>query len=399
MKPVGAQRRPVVAHVVRGYLPATESFVHNQVTRANRYETRVVCHHRQGSEFPNAQCIAATDTMGGMLKTIDRLSDRLTRTPLPRAMDTMAQDIVASGACVLHFHYLVNARTYLPLKSRTGLPAVVSAYGYDVSRFPRRFGGLGRRYLSPMLTEVDYVLAISRTMSDDLIHLGVPEDRVRVHYHGIDTDRFAAPARRYEPSKLLTVLCCARLTRAKGQRRLVEALARVRDQSNLGFRLVFVGDGPDHREIEQTVNRLRMGDVVQLAGHVPHLSDRLPAHYRAADVFALASTSERGEKEGIPGALVEAMAAGLPVVATRHGGIPEVVDDGHDGLLVEEADVGALARAIERLLADASLRRRLGTAAALRAARDLDLRVATTGLELLYDEMAARSKSTRPEVA
>jgi colanic acid/amylovoran biosynthesis glycosyltransferase len=137
-----------------------------------------------------------------------------------------------------------------------------------------------------------------------------------------------------------------------------------------------------------------MTDIVHLAGHIPHLDSRLVDHYRRADVFALASTSAGGEKEGVPGTVVEAMAAGLPIVATRRGGIPSVVADGEVGLLVDEGDVGALSAALQRLLEHQALRHRLGGEAARRAALGLDVTQAMATLEDIYDEIAGAGVSS-----
>jgi len=284
----------------------------------------------------------------------------------------------------------VNARSYLALKRRLDIPAVVSAYGYDVSSFPRRGAGLGRRYLAPIFSRLERFLAMSNAMRSDLVELGCPEERIRVHYHGVDTGRFAFPERGFAGDRPLTILSCGRLVPTKGHVQLIEALVAVRHRCPIRFQLIVVGEGPEREHLKRTVDRLGMTDIVELAGYVPYSAPEHVTRYRDADVFALPCVSHRGHKEGIPSAIVEAMASGLPVVSTHHGGIPEVVMDGRDGLLVDEGDVGQLADAIERVLVDEGLRTALGRAAAERAARDLDIEQASHRLERIYDELRDR---------
>ena len=133
-----------------------------------------------------------------------------------------------------------------------------------------------------------------------------------------------------------------------------------------------------------------MADTVELVGYVPHTAPSLVGLFRDADVFALPCANNNGQKEGIPSALVEAMAAGLPIVSTRHGGIPAVVTDRREGLLCREGDISQLADALEHVLVDAELRQALGTAAAARATRELDVALANEELELIYDEFCDR---------
>jgi colanic acid/amylovoran biosynthesis glycosyltransferase len=383
--------RPVVAHVTRASIQPTETFIHNQLVGLRRYRPIVVCHHRGHGRFPIVPDLVAHETRTGPSRSLDTISDRVLRTPLPGTIDAMARFIKQRDARILHFHYLVNARSYLPLERRTGVPTVVSAYGYDVTLFPQRAGGLGRRYLAPIFSRPDCFLAMSEAMRRDLVELGCPEDRIRVHYHGADTRRFAFAERPYAPRTPMTIMSCGRLVPTKGHVQLIEALAVVRRRSPVPFRAVIIGEGPLRHRLERTIDRLGMADMVQLAGYVPYSDAELVACYRDADVFALPCSSDNGQREGIPGAVVEAMAAGLPIVSTHHGGIPEVVRDGREGLLVRDGDVGELADAVERLLGDEPLRRALGNAAATRAARELDIAPASGKLERLYDELRGRS--------
>jgi glycosyltransferase involved in cell wall biosynthesis len=145
---------------------------------------------------------------------------------------------------------------------------------------------------------------------------------------------------------------------------------------------MIVGEGPDRRELEQEIRRLGLTSQVQLAGErrdVPKLLAR-------ADFFVLSSASE-----GLPVSVLEAMAAGLPVVAARVGGVPEVVLDGRTGVLFRPRDPEELAAALERLVAQPALRRRLGSAGRARAEEWFDLEpFRRAHLELYSRELAKR---------
>ena len=154
-----------------------------------------------------------------------------------------------------------------------------------------------------------------------------------------------------------------RLDVQKGQDLVLRAL-RLLERRGREFSVVLVGEGPLRPRLEQIVADFGWQDRVTFAGHVRHDSDAFLDHLRRADLFAHPSVTVDGLKEGIPGAIVEAMASGLPVVATWHAGIPAVIDHERHGLLVPERDIEALAAALEALLEDAVLRARLGAAAA-----------------------------------
>jgi glycosyltransferase involved in cell wall biosynthesis len=157
------------------------------------------------------------------------------------------------------------------------------------------------------------------------------------------------------------IVSVGRLQAPKDALTLVRALARLPAGS---FEAVVVGAGPDRPAVEAEVRRLGLEQVVELAGarlDVPEL-------LAGADLFVLSSRSE-----GLPLTILEAMAAGLPVVASRIGGVPEAVSDGETGLLVPSGDPSSLAAAIARLLEDASLRRRLGQAGHARVRERFDV--------------------------
>ncbi len=179
-----------------------------------------------------------------------------------------------------------------------------------------------------------------------------------------------------QPPLLVAV---GRLKAPKDFQTLVRALGRLPSGS---FEAMIVGDGPDRPQLEETIRTSGLSDAVRLTRE----RNDVPRLLAAADVFVLASRSE-----GHPVSVLEAMAAGLPVVASRVGGVPEQVVEGETGLLVDPGDPELLAAALERLTDDPALRRRLGVAGRARAEERFDLEpFRRAHLELYSRELAMR---------
>jgi colanic acid/amylovoran biosynthesis glycosyltransferase len=189
------------------------------------------------------------------------------------------------------------------------------------------------------------------------------------------------PVRRRPANRRLRVVCVASLEPYKGHCYLVEACALVR-AAGLGLECLLVGEGPERDAIERLVATRDLGDTVQLVG--AQRRNRVSELIATADVFVLPSVvMPNGKMEGLPVVIMEAMAAGTPVVASAISGIPELVEDGITGFLVPERDPPALARAITRLAGDSDLRRRLAAAARERVLADYDRRATTRRLAAL----------------
>lgn len=210
---------------------------------------------------------------------------------------------------------------------------------------------------------------------------GAPDDRVRVIYDGIDLTRWRAAA----PADLSAVgvgssdpvaATVARLHPQKGLEDLVAAAALLRNEPSLHF--VVVGDGPDHAALQRAIDSADLADRLHLLGH----RDDVAAVLARADVFVLPSRFE-----GLPSAIIEAMAAGLPVVATDVGGVRELVDHGRTGWLVPAASPVALADAIRTALrADVAA---VGAAGRSKATSMFDADVMTARFVETYAEVAA----------
>ena len=180
----------------------------------------------------------------------------------------------------------------------------------------------------------------------------------------------------------LNVLCVGRLSPEKGHVILLDALASVH-QAGMDVRCTLVGDGPLRGTIEQRRDTLALGDRLRLVGSVE--AARVPAYYAEADVIVLASFSE-----GVPVVLMEAMAAGRPVVATRVGGVAELVEHARNGLLVPPGDAEALADALQQLATNRRQARELGAAAPQRVAEEFAVDRAADVLATLFADAAKR---------
>lgn len=189
------------------------------------------------------------------------------------------------------------------------------------------------------------------------------------------------------PRRPFTVLYAGRLRTRKAVAVLLEAFSRLRDRVS-DAELIVVGDGEQRPALEAQAKRLGVAGAIRFEGARPH--DAMPAYYRSADVFCLPSLYE-----GFPLAILEAMAAGLPVVATAVAGVPEAVADGVTGRVVPAEDAGALAEALAGLAADPVTARAMGEAGRARAAREFAIpKIASDYLEL-WLAAATPTASTR----
>lgn len=251
----------------------------------------------------------------------------------------------------------------------TGRPLVVHFRGSDASARDRLVR-LRERYRRLMALCAG-VIVKSEPMRRTLLSLGAPADRLLISPSGGDQTRFHGADPASAPCRLVAV---GRLVPKKGPLLTVQAFARMRQQwlGTPGIReepeLVMVGAGPLRRAVEQQIAALGLQACVRLTGALPH--DQVAALLRRSRGFIQHSmVAPDGDSEGCPVAVIEAQLSGLPVVATRHGGIPAVVEDGVSGWLVEEGDVEGMAAAMLRLVSDPALAARMGQAGQRRAWR------------------------------
>ena len=215
-------------------------------------------------------------------------------------------------------------------------------HGFDVSAFVRRSGS---DTYAQLFKTGDLFLPISDHWRRRLITLGCPPARIAVHRMGIDCSKFNFAVRERlegEPLRLATV---ARLVEKKGVEYAIRAVARL-VAGGVDVEYSIVGDGPLRGAMVQLVAELGLSERVKIMGAMAH-ADVAALLARSHVMVAPSVTAANGDMEGIPVAMMEAMASGLPVVSTLHSGIPELVRDGVTGYLVPERDTDALAAKLE----------------------------------------------------
>lgn len=283
---------------------------------------------------------------------------------------------------VVHAHWVIpNGAIAATVASRYGLPLVISLHGSDVS-VSERSRAVGR-LATWSFARAAAITGPSMDLLDRARGLGASEPLEFIPY-GVALETFAPDpeSTRQVRRKLalgaddVTILGVGRFVPVKGLQYLIEAVAEAR-ASVPAVRLVLVGDGDLRDELEARVGALGLRDRVTFAGMAPR--DEVPAYFAAADIVVVPSIHYQGYVDGLPNVALEAMAAGKPLVATRVGGLPQVVRDGENGLLVEERDPDALAQAIVTLARDPDLRARMGEKGRMRV-RD----------ELTWDAVAER---------
>jgi glycosyltransferase involved in cell wall biosynthesis len=322
-----------------------------------------------------------TASQGGASRLARFLQRRRARHHSERAYETAFRQIQAD--VVLAEHGTAGVRV-LEACRRADVPLVVHFHGADASKHDvlRRYGAAYRR----MFDQAKAVIAVSRAMERQLVSLGCPSEKVVYCPYGVDCDLFTGASPGSAPPRFLAV---GRMVEKKAPNLTLAAFARVLHQCP-DARLRMVGSGELFDECCQLAAAMDMERAVSLLGAQPHEAVR-EEMLRARTFVQHSITAPGGDSEGTPVAILEASAAGLPVVATRHAGIPDVVVEGTTGFLVDEGDTDGMARHLVALAGNPGLADELGRNAAQHVRRYFTATHSIGRLARVLEAAAARA--------
>ncbi len=283
----------------------------------------------------------------------------------------------------LHAHFIHTPASVTEYTSiLTGVPWTCSAHAKDIWTSPDW-------ELSEKLTSARWAVTCTRNGYEHMRTLTARKDAVHLSYHGLDLARFGhfsgerSGRDGSDASAPVSLLSVGRAVEKKGYDTLLRALALL--PSELNWRFEHIGGGDELSKLKVLATELGLSDRIAWKGALAQ--EEVLEHYRRADIFALACRiAANGDRDGLPNVLVEASSQRLPCISTSVSGVPELLVDGENGLLVSPDDPAGLANALEMAIRNPALRQRLGDAAELRVRGHFDYNASITQLSQLFED-------------
>jgi colanic acid/amylovoran biosynthesis glycosyltransferase len=389
-----------VVHVrSQRYLALTENWIYEQIRHLRRYRPVVYTYRRANADlFPTQGVRALQEEYGRLGLFLNRVSFRLFGYCYSYER-WLGQD----RPNLVHAHFGHEAFALLKLKSKFGFPLVTTFYGYDLTGIPHDDPRWRSNYRQ-LFEQGECFLIEGNHMKGSLADLGCPEAKIVVQHIGVDVAKIRFEPRTGDDSQAVRVLFAARFTEKKGAPYAVEAFARVKQaHPELPLQLTILGDSngsaaddAEKRRILDAVERHHLGESVQMLGYQPHatmLEVALTHHIFVAPSVHAANGDTEG---GAPVSVIEMSASGMPVLATRHCDIPEVVVDGKSGFLVPEKDTAALAERMEHMVLNPGLWESMGRYGREHIEAEYNVETQVQRLEDIYDEVLGdRSPGTQ----
>lgn len=377
---------PVAIQYCATFLKPEMLHIYRQITGLRAWRPFVICQKREeAARFPfpqEALAILPKPATHGLRRIwVKQILRRPVMIYQSEARALAAKIREAQGR-VLHVYFGNIGVHLLPLLRNAPVPVIVSFHGADAGVDMDR--PAWREAALEMFSHARLVLARSKALGERIVALGCPPEKLRIHRTGIPLERFPFQQRTAPANGAWRFFQACRLIAKKGLPTALRAFAQFAKAHPLAT-FTIAGEGPLLQELTALAEELGISEKVRFPGFLAH--DALRAELSAAHVFLHPSEiGPDGNQEGVPNAMLEAMSTGLPVAATRHGGIPEAVEEGVSGFLVAEGDVAGLAGALGKLAADPARYTAMSAAAAQAVREGFEQGAQARVLEGIYSE-------------
>jgi colanic acid/amylovoran biosynthesis glycosyltransferase len=385
-----------VLHSCHTWLRPSENWIHTQISNLpDTFHCEAVCRElNQPDAFVVSKLHSVENTITSR-ETLRQLSSVPLATPAVRWAGRARERLALSRLLhsqrinVLHSHFGPTGWSDAASAALLDIPHVVTFYGIDVVKLPRRQPSWKVRYRK-LFREVAMVLCEGEHMASEIVKLGCPTEKVRVHRLGINLESFELSPRRRSDNEPFRVLMAARFREKKGFVYGIEALGRLKAEFDLAITIIGDGTQEERAKINEAIAKAGLAERARVLGFLPHAE--MVAQAQRHHIFLAPSViaSDGDTEGGAPVVIIDMMGTGMPVVATRHCDIPNVVIDGTTGFLAPERDASALSVALRQAFQAEKQWPTMGRLARERVETEFNSRIQGGRLGSLYLEAAQR---------
>jgi colanic acid/amylovoran biosynthesis glycosyltransferase len=388
---------PVAAQYVATFLKPEMLHVYRQITGLRAFRPVVFCQKRENAgtfPFPDV-CLLPKPRTHALRRLWQKQVLGRPITIYPSEARRILAALRQERAEILHVYFGHIGVHLLPLLDICPLPVIVSFHGADAGVDLER--AAHRIPTQRMMQKATLLLVRSESLAARLVALGADRAKIRLHRTGVPLAEIPFTQRRAPEDGAWHCVQACRLIAKKGLATALQAFAKFSEAFPQAT-FTIAGDGPERASLETTAASLGVADRVRFTGFLPQ--EKLRTLFAEAHLFLHPSElGADGDQEGVPNSMLEAMASGLPVVASQPGGIPEAVEHGISGMLTPERDAAALAQSLVTLVTDRTLYAQMSAAAAARVAAAFDLQAQARALEDIYREAMSAPVSRRQKTS
>lgn len=390
-----------VLHFAHYFSPLPETYIYDYITGLAQQgvENHVVTFERKNKEkrpFPNVHTVNHPNRWhprriwNRMLAALGTGERRTAGWPVVRKQ--LKATVRRTKPDIIHAHFGPPGVLIAPVAASTQTPLAITFYGNDVSGLAKKTFWK-KKYLDTFRL-ANLLVGISNHVCSRLSSLGAPRKKVRCWHLGVDISRFDyTRADKSFDGKQVHCVHIGRLVEKKSPIDLVESFNNALEKlpHNVELSLTIAGDGPLRNKVERSIQFLGIEDRVSILGAIPH--SKVSELLREANLYTQhCKTAPDGDQEGLGVSFIEASATGLPIVSTRHNGLPDVILDGQTGILVEEGDVEAMGDAIAFLAERPSEWVKMGEAGRRHVEETFDLHTQVTTMKNWLFELTESGK-------